>query len=262
MRLSSYKEKTYQQLLQRYLRRFNIINKLNCKNIILFILLFLITILIIIILTILNNTNNIPNINLKYSERQQMTKMKLEAINKYNDYGNNETIFIGICSYRDIQCIHTILNLFETALYPDRLRIGIFQQNNITDLDCTNFYEIINCDPLTSNFIHPICGRQSQIKIARIHYLDAKGPMYGRYRTELFYNNENYAMQIDSHSRMIPCWDNILISMFKKLNNQYAVISTYPKGVQSLNVSIWEPKVPDKYTGLYYILCMYLICMR
>ena len=34
---------------------------------------------------------------------------------------------------------------------------------------------------------HPICKHMSQIKTDRIDYRDAKGPMYGRYRSELFY---------------------------------------------------------------------------
>ena len=34
----------------------------------------------------------------------------------------------------------------EHAKYPDRLRFGIFTQNNITDEDCVDFRNVLNCD--------------------------------------------------------------------------------------------------------------------
>lgn len=119
----------------------------------------------------------------------------------YPDHGDAETIFIAIASYRDPECVKTILNIFETSKYPNRIRFGIFQQHNITDIDCMDFHRHIDCNMVMDR--HPICGRMWQIKIDREHYADAKGPMYGRYRTELFYNNEDYFMQVDAHSRFV-----------------------------------------------------------
>jgi hypothetical protein len=43
----------------------------------------------------------------------------------------------------------------EQAAYPDRLRFGIYQQNNYTDADCLNFD--VECPGSV------ICGRQWQV---------------------------------------------------------------------------------------------------
>eukprot|EP01083_Nonionella_stella_P133973 407522_1 len=174
------------------------------------------------------------------SYRDSMRETDYELADRlYPDHGDNETIFIAIASYRDPECVQTILNIFETAKYPDRLRFGIFQQHNISDVDCMDFHRHIDC---TDAQRHPVCGRMWQIKIDREHYSDAKGPMYGRYRTELYYKNESYLMQIDAHSRFVPYWDNICIDMFKRTGNEKAVLTTYPKAVIFENN--WTPPVP------------------
>ena len=147
----------------------------------------------------------------------------------YPDRGDQDSIFIAMASYRDDECVKTIMNAFETAMYPDRLRFGVFQQHNVTDGDCADFDKLINCDH-RYGVIHPLCGRFWQIQVDRIHFKDAKGPMYGRYRAELFYAEETFALQIDAHTRFVPLWDNILVDMFERIGNDNAVLTTYPKG--------------------------------
>ncbi|ETO01494.1 hypothetical protein RFI_35946 [Reticulomyxa filosa] len=43
-----------------------------------------------------------------YHEKAQMTKV-------YEDWGDKETIFVALCSYRDDQCKNTLINMFEQA---------------------------------------------------------------------------------------------------------------------------------------------------
>ena len=162
----------------------------------------------------------------------------------YPDRGDEETIFVALASYRDDECVKTIINAFETAMYPDRIRFGVFQQHNVTDGDCTDYDKLINCDH-RYGLIHPLCGRFWQIQIDRINFKDAKGPMYGRYRAELFYSDEDYVLQIDAHTRFVPMWDNVLIDMFKRVNNDYAVLSTYPKATNEKE-EFWMPPISQK----------------
>ena len=169
----------------------------------------------------------------------------------YSDHGDSETIFIALASYRDDECVKTIINAFETAMYPDRLRFGIFQQHNITDGDCTDYDKLINCD-YRYGIIHPLCGRMWQIQIDRIDFKDAKGPLYGRYRAELFYSSEDYVLQIDAHTRFVPHFDNILIDMFKRINNDNAVFTTYPKATDEKTIN-WLPPISRKTTPVVAI---------
>eukprot|EP00483_Globobulimina_turgida_P007316 UN07330 len=151
----------------------------------------------------------------KYNDIDTSNKLPITSLNKmvefsskmssiYTDQGDTETIFIALASYRDNECVNTIINAFETAMYPDRIHFGVFQQHNITDGDCTDYDKLINCD--NQQVMHPLCGRFWQIQIDRISFKDAKGPMYGRYRAELFYSNEDYVLQIDAHTRFVPHW--------------------------------------------------------
>ena len=80
----------------------------------------------------------------------------------YADHGGAETIFVALASYRDDDCVRTIMNAFETAMYPDRLRFGVFQQHNATDGDCGDFDKLVNCEH-SAGAIHPLCGRFSLV---------------------------------------------------------------------------------------------------
>lgn len=46
------------------------------------------------------------------------------AINHMTEISSTSTIFIGLVSYRDKRCGHTLKNIFSNAKYPDRLSIG------------------------------------------------------------------------------------------------------------------------------------------
>lgn len=149
---------------------------------------------------------------------------------------DRKTIFILFGSYRDPECANTIVSAFEQATYPDRLRFGVFQQHNYTDRDCTDLQ--VQCPG------HVACGRQWQIKIDRVGPYGGMGPIYGRYRAELFFKNEDYVFQIDSHSRFSPAWDVVVIDMFKRIGNEYAVITSYPKAVPDSAGADWSPAAP------------------
>jgi len=149
---------------------------------------------------------------------------------------DEKTIFILLGSYRDPECANTIKSAFEQATYPDRLRFGVFQQHNYTDRDCTDFK--IKCPG------HIACGRFWQVKIDRVGPYGGMGPIYGRYRSELFYNDEDFVFQIDSHSRFSPSWDVLVIDMFRRIGNEFAVMTSYPKAVPDKAPEDWTPSVP------------------
>ena len=132
------------------------------------------------------------------------------------------SIFVSIASYRDNSCINTIKSLFENAKDPTRVFIGICQQNNHKiDKDCSY-------DKYKNN-----------IRIIRIPYYDAKGPVYARYLCACLLENEDYFLQIDSHTVFTKNWDDICISMIneiKKLGlSTKPVISYYPKDVNQID---------------------------
>jgi hypothetical protein len=129
------------------------------------------------------------------------------------------TIFISIASFRDKLCPTTLSSIFKNAEFPFNIFVGVYQQNAKDDIDCTEFPEY----NIYSN----------QIKIQRVPHTDAKGPVTARYYCSLMANNQDFFMQIDSHSLFSKNWDTKLINMNnlleKKNNNKRNILSHYPK---------------------------------
>eukprot|EP01083_Nonionella_stella_P071125 190869_1 len=199
---------------------------------------------------------------------------------EHYDHIKHGSIFVSIAAFRDKECRNTILQVIERARHPDRLRFGIFTQNNITDPDCADFRDVLNCDPhhdyahlyMHDDDIpeganthgnrwkqsyrhkpHVLCGRLWQIKTDRIHWKDGLGPTYGRYRAELFYEDEDYVLQMDSHTAFVQDWDVILIKMHSQLNNDYGVITTYPKPLRYPTLWHWEAPSRRRNSDMYVI---------
>jgi hypothetical protein len=119
------------------------------------------------------------------------------------------TIFVQIASYRDPLLISTIDDCLAKARYPENLTFGIAWQH-----DETENLEKFNND--------------SRFKILDINYSESKGVCWARHKTNTLYSNEDYTLQIDSHTRFIENWDEKIISMWKELDNHKAILTSYP----------------------------------
>lgn len=86
------------------------------------------------------------------------------------------TIFLGISSYRDKRCPQTLKNYFTKAKYPERIRIGVVQQNAREDVDCVAEY----CKLMDASE-GPSCPHYDKIRIVRVEAKLAAGPCYGRH---------------------------------------------------------------------------------
>lgn len=144
--------------------------------------------------------------------------------NEDGDDGNNntlnpvetvDTIFVSIASYRDPECVNTLIDLFTQALHPDRIFVGVCEQNAPEDQCC-----------LDSQQLEPYLN---QIRILQLSHFDARGPMYARSLIEQeLYENEMYYLQLDSHMLMVPEWDRILIEQLISCPSTKPILTTYP----------------------------------
>lgn len=158
-----------------------------------------------------------------------MVNYKIAGVNVKIPYGYpEETIFILTASYKDPEVASTMARAFARAAHPDRIFIGVHAQNEGGEAEPERDpiaglpYTGLKCPQ------HPICSRIDHVKVSRQHYSLSEGPTVARARAESFYNNETYVLGIDSHCQFKRGWDNIAIDMFKRINNDYAIISTYP----------------------------------
>lgn len=147
-------------------------------------------------------------------------------------------IFVSIASYRDDVCVTTLESLYTMADNPNRVYVGICQQNkNDEDIDCVSRgYED-----------HP------NVRIIRIPYFEAKGPTYARYLCSILWDGEEYFLQVDSHTKFVKGWDTLCIGMLMDIKNRglskKPVLSHYPKEISEYdsyakNMDEMKYKVP------------------
>jgi hypothetical protein len=116
----------------------------------------------------------------------------------------NNKIFIQIASYRDPQLIPTINSIIENAKYPENLVFGIARQFNEND----GFDNLSRFD------------NDERFRVLNIPNEEAKGVCWARHLVQQLYKDEEYTMQIDSHMRFEPNWDDEFISMIKQLQDK------------------------------------------
>ena len=124
-------------------------------------------------------------------------------------------IFVQIPSYRDPDCQNTVKDLFEKAAHPERIFVGI----------CWQFIkgEDDHCFQVPYAYPHQV----------RVHEVDAKqseGVCWARSHLQKLWQGEEFTLQIDSHMRFEPGWDDMLLLMWRNCGSRKAVLTCYPPG--------------------------------
>lgn len=122
------------------------------------------------------------------------------------------SIFISIASYRDPELIRTIKSAIDNATNPNSVYFGVV----IQDLD----KEI------------PDLSFVKNIKVTKMHPRDARGAGYARHKAMELYDNQDYYMQVDSHTVFCKGWDDLCISEHNKAKviskNNKVILSYFP----------------------------------
>jgi hypothetical protein len=159
-----------------------------------------------------------------------------------SDNLKNGKIFVSVASYRDDQCSDTVKSLIDNADRPDLLRIVICQQNGLFDDDCLSSSD----------------KKGAIVEIERLFNLQARGPTYARWKIQQRIGNEEYYLQLDSHSRLVKGWDTSLKNQLELCPSDHPVLTQYPSDYQIVEKSkrndpIEEKWEVDKLRGGLYI---------
>lgn len=127
-----------------------------------------------------------------------------------------DTIFVSVASYRDYECAATIRDLFQQADVPERVFVGICEQN----------------DPSTANEACVPAALPKNVRRVSIPYQEAKGPTYARYLCSTLYQGETWYLQIDSHTRFIKGWDTKAIASARACPSKKPILTHYPRQVE------------------------------
>jgi len=143
------------------------------------------------------------------------------------------SIFVNLAHLKDeARCAQTIQRLFDNAEDKASVFIGLVEHNeNNHGRDCLAMY-CENAGAGGDKNKHPkTCPRYSQIESLAVFDLGAKGPTVSRALGRKLLGNQEYCMQIDSHSDFVKNWDTVAKSEWKATNNEYGVISAKPANV-------------------------------
>jgi len=168
--------------------------------------------------------------------------MKWDDENKHRfpKQREDDSIFVSLGTYRDPFCPMTIKSLFSMAKNPEKLYVGLLQQNcfekkcrtgvlaggKVEDMDAD-----VNC---YTEFCKSPEGQKSNacgtdhVRLYNINESESLGPYMSRYLGSKFYRGEHYYLQIDSHSEFVQDWDAKLIRMMNEAPALKPVLSTYP----------------------------------
>lgn len=149
--------------------------------------------------------------------------------------GGDETIYVAISSYRDALCTDTIAGMFKRAEKPNRIFVGVVEQNKPDDPTCLP----LACEDSTADWTEAgagltedekvVCSRRQQIRIFHLRAYDSLGPTYARHIGHRMYRGEYFTLQVDAHITFVNGWDAKLITQWKSTGNERAVLSAYPE---------------------------------
>ncbi len=127
-------------------------------------------------------------------------------------------IFISIASYQDKLLPITIHSAYTSAKYKDNLQFGVVDQCKFK-LDFSKS-KIAN-----------------QITYIHIDPNAARGPCWARSLAQTLMTDEEYFLQIDSHTIFEKDWDEYLLNYIKTIKKKHSkpVISAYPRGFEVID---------------------------
>ena len=121
-------------------------------------------------------------------------------------------IFVSFASYRDSQLIPSLHDFIQHESNQHQVVYGVCLQDTKESL-----HELQQTFP-----------NRQQVKIIYLHYTKAKGVCWARRLLQDAVTDEDFILQMDSHMRSIPSWDEALIASYKATGVNKAVLSSYP----------------------------------
>lgn len=123
-------------------------------------------------------------------------------------------IFVSIASYRDQFLQSTIDSLFANASFPENIRVGCFVQiipNTADEQTC------LVTNDWGGRVSHKIAHAGGIFSVTKCRNMASDG----------ISADDDYFLQVDSHTRFMPEWDRQLVGMFCQLQNPKSLLSAY-----------------------------------
>lgn len=113
-----------------------------------------------------------------------------------------DTIFVQIPAYRDSELAKTLLDLYAKAADPARLRTCVVWQHAADET------------------LPPSVRALPGLEIVEVPAAESKGCNWARRLGQLRWAGEPFTMLLDSHHRFTRGWDDLVIAMYRQLQQQ------------------------------------------
>ena len=167
-----------------------------------------------------------------------LKKLMLDSVNgpTLDPAAAKGKIFVQIASYRDPDVKETIRNMVENAAKPENLIVGVCDQYG-PENEYLKEYD------------------QENFRVIRLPFYISKGLGWARALIqELYFDDAEYTMQLDSHMRFVKNWDKKLIKMLKATGSEKPIISHYCPGFSTKDIK--DDKYLRKTKGLMKMYCL------
>lgn len=148
------------------------------------------------------------------------------------------SLFLSVVSYRDELCPETLKQAFHKAKNPEKLFVGLVQQNceegkcrsgvleggKVEDVGFDSDCYALFC---SSSIGTKYCN-SGQVRFLKMKETESLGPYMARYFASKLWMGEEWYMQIDSHMTFLQDWDASSLKMLKDAPSKKPVISHYP----------------------------------
>lgn len=164
--------------------------------------------------------------------------------------GGNDSIFVGIASYRDTECQYTIKDLYEQAEFPERVFVGVvWQCDRDSDSSC---FEVEGDLFRDKDATLGAMGEwwKHHVRHVEMPWQQARGPCIARHICKTLWRGEKYFLQTDSHMRFRGKWDSAMASLLESARSEGTpkpILTTYPLGYTLPN------NVPDDACATYLV---------
>ena len=115
-----------------------------------------------------------------------------------------KTIYVSLATLDDSETTKTIDNLFESASFPERVRVGVV---------C-----ITKNKKQYKQLLKSTKNKNVSLKYIKL-VAENIGTGFGRFNAQSMYDNEDYILQVDSHTLFEKNWDKELIGLYEEAKN-------------------------------------------
>jgi len=174
------------------------------------------------------------------------------------------SILVLIAALRETRTVHSLVSLFDQAEHPERVHVGVVQQNDEGDEDALEGLCKTLGTPLvlqqsyegrsglnkrqpgedpwgqgryTAKSLEE-CKPASRVRVFRMDSGEAAGPIFARAQQRRLLQGgdsmEDFCLQLDAHAVFSRGWDSKLLKQFADTKNEYAVLTTYPTDAGTL----------------------------